>query len=47
MGKGSQRRPYLTSREENDLRWELWLGQVTEDEFNKKLKEIRDKENGT
>ena len=46
MGKGSTRRPCMVPTEEFDLRWERWLGQVTEDEFNKRLKKIRDKENG-
>jgi hypothetical protein len=40
-GKGSERRPCLVSRAEYDLRWEYGQGGMTLDEFNKRLKEIR------
>jgi len=43
MGKGSKRRPMQISEEEYVLRWaygrdELW---ITEEEFQKRVKEIR------
>jgi len=43
MSKGSKRRPTLISREENDLRWALLMGEVTTEEFDKRLKELKDR----
>ena len=41
MGKGSERRPCLTGREENDLRDDLYRGRITEEEFDVKYKELK------
>ncbi len=46
MGKGSKRRPCSVSPEEEKIRWDLYQGEITEEVFNEKLKEIRDKNNG-
>jgi len=45
MGKGSQRRPRSSrvSREEEILRWKLALGEIKRDEFDERLRWIRDK----
>lgn len=40
-GKGPDRRPCLTSREENDLRWALYTGEITREEFDEKMKEMK------
>lgn len=47
MSKGSKRRPRSprVSREEYDLRWVLLYGEITGDEFIKRMKDIKDKEN--
>ena len=45
MGKGSNRRPCLISREEETLRWDLAIGKITFNEFcagMQELKRIRD-----
>jgi len=41
MGKGSQRRPCLVSREEEDLRWKLALGKITHPEFCEEMKKLK------
>lgn len=41
MSKGSGKRPTLISREEERLRWDLFLGRITRAEFDKKLKELK------
>lgn len=41
VGKGSKRRPRLVSLAEEDLRWKLFLGKISEKYFNKLLKDIR------
>ena len=45
MGKGSNKRPTLISKEENELRWKRAFGEIdlTEEEFNKKINKIRKK----
>jgi len=43
MGKGSNRRPRLVSLEEEDLRWKLYQGKITERQFNLRLSKIRSK----
>lgn len=40
MGKGSQRRPTQISDAENTLRWDLALGVITSEEFERKMKEL-------
>ena len=44
-GKGSIRRPCLISREEEDFRWDVFMGKikVTSEEFDKKIEELRNK----
>lgn len=44
LGKTSKRRPCLVSREELDLRWTFAWGKITREQFDEKLKQIRDKE---
>ena len=43
MGKGSKRRPMQISDEEYNLRWAYAHGElrITDDEFNKRIIEIR------
>lgn len=43
MGKGSKRRKMQISEEEYVLRWAYGRGElrITEEEFNKRIKEIR------
>lgn len=43
--KGSWRRKTLISQEENSLRWAYYRGEIrmTETEFNKRIKEIRER----
>ena len=41
MGKGSNRRPCLTGREENDLRNDLYRGHITEEEFDVKYEKLK------
>jgi len=36
MSKGSQRRPILITREQEDLNWKLFLGQITLEEYRVK-----------
>lgn len=36
MGKGSQRRPTATSREEETLRWQLATDEITLKEYKKR-----------
>ena len=45
MGKGSHRRPTLTSKEEQDLRWDYAEGKlnISEKEMKKQIKEIRER----
>jgi len=45
MGKGDTPRPRLISDEEYYLRWDYQTGilDITEEEFDKKIKEIREK----
>lgn len=41
MSKGSRKRKCLTSRDEEDIRWALYRGHITTEEFDERLKEIR------
>ena len=41
MGKGSERRPCLTGREENYLRYDLYRGKITEEEFDRRYGELK------
>jgi uncharacterized membrane protein len=41
MGKGSRRRPTLISEKEETLRWDLAMGKITREEFDRKIKEIK------
>lgn len=45
MGKGSRRRPRQTSIEEDNFRWKYALSdrKMSLDEFNKRIKEIRER----
>jgi len=45
MGKGSKRRPMQISQDEYILRWAYARGEliITEEEFNKRVKTIREK----
>ena len=43
-GKGSNRRPTLVSKAENDLRWKYAYGNMTFKEFESRLRDIRRKE---
>lgn len=45
MGKGSKQRLKQISNEEYDLRWDYGYGElkITEEEFKKQVKEIREK----
>ncbi len=40
-GKGQTRRPCLTSRKEEDLRYRLATGKITFAEFERKMKKIK------
>lgn len=42
MGKGSQQRPRFISDEEWNLRWDLAYGKTTIEEFDRRLKEIKE-----
>lgn len=44
MSKGSKRRPTLISRKEHDLRWALFTGGITSEEFDK-YKRLEELEN--
>ncbi len=44
MGKGSHRRPCLVPQDEVDLRWALAYGEISRDEYDRKMKAIKDKE---
>lgn len=44
--KGSWRRPMQISQAEYDLRWKFASGGMTLKEFERKLKKLREKENG-
>ncbi len=46
MGKGDTPRPMSISREEYHLRWAYFIGDITTEEFDKRLREIREN-NGT
>ncbi len=41
MGKGSKRRPLKTLTEENNLRWELAEGKITEAEYNRRYAKLK------
>jgi len=41
MGKGSKRRPCLTSREEEELRWALFEKRITFEEYERRMKRIK------
>ena len=41
MGKGSNRRPTLTSRDEESIRWDLLQGKITLRQFNGRMKNIK------
>ena len=43
-GKGSERRNKNISSEEEDLRWKLAFGKISEEEFNKAMKDLHGKE---
>ena len=40
MGKGNGRRPCLTGRRENELRWDLKEGRITPSEFEREMEKI-------
>jgi len=40
MGKGNRRRPLRTGTEENDLRWELAEGKITEAQYNRRYAKL-------
>ena len=40
MGKGSKKRPLCTGREENDLRWAAFMGEITDEEYHKRYAEL-------
>jgi len=40
-GKGSKRRPCLTSRAEEKLRWDLKEGKITFKEFERRMKSVK------
>ena len=40
MGKGDKTRPCQTSREEYNLRWNLYEKRITFDEYEKQYKEL-------
>lgn len=42
MGKGSQRRPCLVSRDEEELRWDLALGKITQRTFDRKMRKLEE-----
>jgi len=47
MGKGDKRRPCLVSKKEVAFRWDYGMGKypnMTIDEFNQKIEEIRNEE---
>lgn len=44
MGKGSKQRPLRTGREENELRWAAFMGEITDEEYHKRYAEL-EKEN--
>lgn len=46
MGKGSKRRPTLINRDEECLRWNLYQGLITKEEFDRALEKIRKGNNG-
>ena len=41
MGKGSKKRPCCISKEELELRWAYAYGEMTLEEFNRRLEEIK------
>lgn len=41
MGKGSKKRRCLVSREEEDLRWSLFMGYITRMTFDEAMKELK------
>jgi len=42
-GKGSSRRPYQITKEEEDLRWKLAFGKITVQEFNEGMEKLEEK----
>jgi hypothetical protein len=42
MGKGSQQRPCLINREEEELRWDLALGKITREKFDEEMEKLND-----
>lgn len=44
-GKGSKRRPCQISKHEEDLRWKLAFGYISFEEFERRMHEIKQKEN--
>lgn len=40
-GKGSRQRPKFISEEEWELRYDLATGNITKEEYDKKIKEIK------
>ncbi len=47
MSKGSARRPCLMPRWLQDVRWDLALGKITREEYDKIIKEHEDENSGT
>jgi hypothetical protein len=41
VSKGSTRRPCLVSKEEERLRWDLFEGRIELEDFNIKLRELK------
>ena len=45
-GKGDKRRAMQISHQEWDLRWDLFTGKITREEFDERVKNVRRKWNG-
>ena len=45
MGKGDTPRRRLISNEEWDLRWALFRGEITREEFDKAMKRLKENKN--
>jgi hypothetical protein len=43
MGKGSNRRSCLVSPEEEQLRWDLFQGKITREQFDKEIEKLKGK----
>jgi len=43
MGKGDKRRPCLVSQAELDLRWDLFQGKITREQFDTEMEKLKGK----